>query len=154
MIITRRFFACTQRIGGKGITIDVRTSANVSEAQAQANAEGLALRKLKAKSVFVESIPYVENVKPNCSIGPKATRAKSQQSSPILVTVSGGVAEVVPETVPAGIAVEIIDYDNLKDGGATELAKLSKTARAFVAKEKREAMDAVASLIYRVRKGK
>ena len=131
MIITRRFFVCTQRIGGKGITIDVRTSANVSEAQAQANAEGLALRKLKAKSVFVESIPYVENVKPNCSIGPKATRAKSQQSSPILVTVSGGVAEVVPETVPAGLTVEIIDFDSLKDDPKRELAKLSPVARRY-----------------------
>lgn len=131
MIITRRFFACTQRIGGKGITIDVRTSANVSEAQALANAEELALRKLKAKSVFVESIPYVENVKPNCSIGPKATRAKSQQSSPILVTVSGGVAEVVTETVPDGIAVEIIDFDNLKNDPNHELAKLSPVARRY-----------------------
>jgi hypothetical protein len=58
--------------------------------------------------------------------------AKKQKSSPVFVVISGGVAEVVSETVPAGMEVEIIDYDNLKAGGANELAKLSPAARVYV----------------------
>ena len=34
----------------------------------------------------------------------------------ILVTVSGGVARVVDETVPRGYELEIIDFDNIKAG--------------------------------------
>jgi len=35
----------------------------------------------------------------------------------VFVTVSGGVAYVVEETVPIGYEIEIIDFDNIKDGG-------------------------------------
>jgi len=50
----------------------------------------------------------------------------------ILVTVSGGVAEVVEETVPKGMTVEIIDFDNLRDEGDWAPPKLSKAAMNFV----------------------
>ena len=33
----------------------------------------------------------------------------------IFVTVTGGVAEVCEDTVPAGYTVEIIDFDNIED---------------------------------------
>ena len=55
----------------------------------------------------------------------------SQKSSAILVTVSGGVADYVPETVPAGITVEIIDFDNLNDDPTFTLAQLSPVARRY-----------------------
>ena len=53
----------------------------------------------------------------------------------ILVTVSGGVAEVVEETVPKGMTVEIIDFDNLRDEGDWPPPKLSKAAMDYVEKE-------------------
>jgi hypothetical protein len=34
----------------------------------------------------------------------------------IFVTVSGGVAYAVDESVPAGYEIEIIDFDNIKEG--------------------------------------
>jgi len=34
----------------------------------------------------------------------------------IFITVSGGVAYVVEETVPAGYVVEVVDFDNIKAG--------------------------------------
>jgi hypothetical protein len=34
----------------------------------------------------------------------------------ILVTVSGGCAEVIKDTVPEGFEVEIIDFDNIEAG--------------------------------------
>lgn len=37
----------------------------------------------------------------------------------IIVTVSGGVAEVVQSTIPEGIEVEIRDYD--QDGGTVDV---------------------------------
>ncbi len=53
----------------------------------------------------------------------------------ILVTVSGGVAEVVEETVPKGMTVEIIDFDNLRDEGDWTPPKLSKTAMDYIERE-------------------
>jgi hypothetical protein len=50
----------------------------------------------------------------------------------ILVTVCGGVAEVVEETVPEGMTVEIIDFDNLRDEGEWTPPELSKTAMDYV----------------------
>ena len=49
----------------------------------------------------------------------------------IFITVSGGVAYVCEDTVPAGIRVEIIDFDNLKES-ADEYALLSRQAQAYV----------------------
>ncbi len=49
----------------------------------------------------------------------------------IFVTVSGGVAYVCEDTVPPGITVEIIDFDNLKES-VDEYARLSAEARAYV----------------------
>ena len=34
----------------------------------------------------------------------------------ILVTVSGGCATVIEETVPEGFEIEIIDFDNIRSG--------------------------------------
>jgi spore coat polysaccharide biosynthesis protein SpsF (cytidylyltransferase family) len=50
---------------------------------------------------------------------------------PVFITVSGGVAYVCDDTVPAGIRVEIIDFDNLKES-ANEFARLSPEAQAYV----------------------
>jgi spore coat polysaccharide biosynthesis protein SpsF (cytidylyltransferase family) len=49
----------------------------------------------------------------------------------IFITVSGGVAYVCEDTVPAGIRVEIIDFDHL-DESADEYARLSTEAQAYV----------------------
>ncbi len=49
----------------------------------------------------------------------------------IFVTVSGGVAYVCEDTVPRGIRVEIIDFDNLAES-ADEHARLSPEATAYV----------------------
>jgi len=51
----------------------------------------------------------------------------------ILVSVYGGIAEVVAKTVPDGVKVEIIDIDNLKAGDS--LRKLSKTAKKWLKSE-------------------
>jgi hypothetical protein len=51
---------------------------------------------------------------------------------PIFVVVNGGVAEVDESTLPSGVEVQIIDYDNLKEGGAAELAKYSRAAQAYI----------------------
>jgi hypothetical protein len=40
----------------------------------------------------------------------------------IFVTVQGGVAEVCEETVPAGIVVEILDFDNFDADPERELS--------------------------------
>ena len=49
----------------------------------------------------------------------------------IFITVSGGVAYVCEDTVPAGVRVEIIDFDNLNES-ADEFARLSPEAQAYV----------------------
>lgn len=49
----------------------------------------------------------------------------------IFVTVAGGVAYVCDDTVPPGVRVEIIDFDNLKESSG-EYARLSKEARRYV----------------------
>lgn len=51
---------------------------------------------------------------------------------PILVVVKGGVAEVVEDTVPNGVTVEIIDFDNLEDLGDPTTPKFSRTAKKFI----------------------
>ena len=51
----------------------------------------------------------------------------------IFITVSGGVAYVCEDTVPAGIRVEIIDFDNLNES-VDEYARLSAEAQAYVGK--------------------
>jgi hypothetical protein len=63
----------------------------------------------------------------------------------IFVTVLGGVAEVVDETIPTvrklrtiqRIEVEIIDFDNLNSGDR-DLEYLSPEAKAFVVKHRQE----------------
>jgi spore coat polysaccharide biosynthesis protein SpsF (cytidylyltransferase family) len=51
----------------------------------------------------------------------------------IFVTVSGGVAYVCEGTVPVGVRVEIIDFDNLNES-VDEYARLSPEAQAYVGK--------------------
>lgn len=51
---------------------------------------------------------------------------------PILVIVRGGVADVVEDTVPNGVTVEIIDFDNLEDLSDPTTPKFSWTARKFI----------------------
>lgn len=50
----------------------------------------------------------------------------------ILVVVRGGVAEVVEDTVPNGVSVEIIDFDNLEDLSDPTTPKFSRTAQKFI----------------------
>jgi hypothetical protein len=69
-IITRRYFV-TAPPASDGLTIDVRTSSRISGAQAQANAEDFAARKLKSKSVNATEIDIYSDVKPDYSIGPR-----------------------------------------------------------------------------------
>jgi hypothetical protein len=49
----------------------------------------------------------------------------------IFVVVRGGVAEVVESTVPAGVEVEIIDFDNFAEAPEETLAYLSHDARVW-----------------------
>lgn len=49
----------------------------------------------------------------------------------ILVTVSGGVANVVEETIPEHYTVEIVDHDNLETAGSKDAQYLSKVAKRF-----------------------
>ena len=49
----------------------------------------------------------------------------------VFITVSGGVAYVCEDTVPTGVRVEIIDFDNLNES-AEEYAWLSAEAQAYV----------------------
>jgi hypothetical protein len=69
-IITRRFYV-VRYPDNAGITIDVRTSDKISDAQAMANAEDFAIRKLKAKSISTAAIDIYSDVKPDYSIGPR-----------------------------------------------------------------------------------
>jgi hypothetical protein len=55
-----------------------------------------------------------------------------QPTGPILVSVSDGVAEVIDSTVPKGIEIEIVNFDNLRESGREEFAKLSKAAQEYV----------------------
>jgi hypothetical protein len=53
----------------------------------------------------------------------------------MFVTVQGGVAEVCEETVPAGIAVEIRDFDNFAANPERELSFWSQELREYWAKK-------------------
>lgn len=48
----------------------------------------------------------------------------------IFVTVSGGCAYIMEDTVPAGVVVEIIDFDNIEGGDEFP----SKEAREYCSK--------------------
>jgi len=48
----------------------------------------------------------------------------------IFVTVSGGCAYVIEDTVPPGFAVEVIDFDNIEEGDSFPSAE----AREYCAK--------------------
>ncbi len=49
----------------------------------------------------------------------------------VFVTVSGGVAYICEDTVPPGIRVEILDFDNLAESPA-DYARLSAGAQAYL----------------------
>jgi hypothetical protein len=49
----------------------------------------------------------------------------------IFVSVQGGVAEVCEETVPSGIVVEILDFDNFAGDPEGELSKWSPELREY-----------------------
>ena len=49
----------------------------------------------------------------------------------IFVTVQGGVAEVCEETVPPGIVVEILDFDNFAGDLEGELSRWSPELREY-----------------------
>jgi hypothetical protein len=68
----------------------------------------------------------------------------------ILIAVKGGVAYVVDETVPKGIAIEIIDFDNLEDLGDPTTPKFSGTARKYIEKTDKSLAAALASRSQRV----
>lgn len=50
----------------------------------------------------------------------------------IIVAVKGGVAYVVEETVPRGISVEVVDFDNLEDLSDPTTPKFSVAARKYI----------------------
>lgn len=50
----------------------------------------------------------------------------------IIVAVKGGVAYVVEETVPRGVTVEVVDFDNLEDLNDPTTPKFSATARKYI----------------------
>ena len=50
----------------------------------------------------------------------------------ILISVNGGVAEVIDETVPAGFQVEIVDWDNYREAPEVTYARLSDAGKAFI----------------------
>jgi hypothetical protein len=54
------------------------------------------------------------------------------QKKTIFVTVLGGVAEVDSTTVPEGVEVEIVDFDELDEPETDYLKLLSVKARAYV----------------------
>ena len=49
----------------------------------------------------------------------------------VFVTVQGGVAEVCEDTVPAGIVVEILDFDNFVGDPEREFSMWSSELRAY-----------------------
>jgi hypothetical protein len=49
----------------------------------------------------------------------------------IFVTVQGGVAEVCEETVPPGIVVEVLDFDNFEADPAKEMSYWSPELRQY-----------------------
>ena len=66
----------------------------------------------------------------------------------ILVVVRGGVAYVVEETVPKGIEVEIIDFDNLQepeDFNDPTIPKFSNTAMNYIDRTDKEVAARLAS---------
>jgi spore coat polysaccharide biosynthesis protein SpsF (cytidylyltransferase family) len=63
----------------------------------------------------------------------------------ILILVDGGVAYVVEDTVPKGIEVEIIDFDNLRDFDTSLPPRLSKQAFKYLQRENKELAAAVKS---------
>ena len=66
----------------------------------------------------------------------------------ILVVVRAGVACVVEETVPRGIAVEIIDFDNLQeveDLNDPTTPEFSKIARNYIERTDKEVAARLAS---------
>ncbi len=52
----------------------------------------------------------------------------------IFVSVQGGVAEVCEETVPAGIVVEVLDFDNFAADPERELSLWSPELREYWAR--------------------
>lgn len=49
----------------------------------------------------------------------------------IFVTVQGGVAEVCEDTVPIGIVVEILDFDNMAGDEEAEMSRWSPELREY-----------------------
>ena len=63
---------------------------------------------------------------------PEKLRQGEGQMQTILVIVSGGVAEVVEKSVPRGMTVEIIDFDNLQDLSGPFTPKYSRSAQKYI----------------------
>ncbi len=49
----------------------------------------------------------------------------------IIVTVQGGVAEVCEDTLPPGIVVEILDFDNMAADEEGEMSRWSPELRGY-----------------------
>jgi hypothetical protein len=49
----------------------------------------------------------------------------------IFVTAQGGIAEVCGDTVPSGIVVEVLDFDNLETDPAKEMSHWSPELREY-----------------------
>ncbi len=56
----------------------------------------------------------------------------------ILVTVQGGVAEVCEDTVPPGVVVEILDFDNMAVDEEGEMSRWASQLREYWTKEPQE----------------
>lgn len=61
-------------------------------------------------------------------------RRRKEMEHKIFVSVQRGVAEVCEETVPAGIVVEILDFDNFNANPERELSLWSPELREYWAK--------------------
>ena len=60
-----------------------------------------------------------------------AQEVRREMEHKIFVSVQGGVAEVCEETVPAGIVVEILDFDNFVANPERELSLWSPELREY-----------------------
>ena len=49
----------------------------------------------------------------------------------IFITVQGGVAEVCEDTVPSGVVVEVLDFDNLEADPVEEMSCWSPELRQY-----------------------
>ncbi len=88
---------------------------------------------------YVSSLSYylisaAVNLRRKYTLGVQGQKVWREMQHKIFVSVQGGVAEVCEETVPAGIVVEILDFDNFAANPERELSLWSPELREYWAK--------------------